>query len=198
MQAKLGNRGSVRVIPWSEASSTDLPCAAQDARSDHDATSNLRIGATISSDVSTPSAAPPGFLRKGSMIAGTKHLAASSNFNGLEFSTTVRQPLGDSVRDPHCRLLWRGRSFGIGFDIPSPTLSQPQSRLGRVQTAAGNDDPTIPATFQTAGRPDAGGVACRNSSGTGDNWPLDRTVRRAARRPIHAGGGAATQRRRCT
>jgi hypothetical protein len=47
------------------------------------------------------------------MIAGTKHLAAGSTFDGLEFSTAMHQSLGDSVRDPHWRLLRGGRIFGI-------------------------------------------------------------------------------------
>jgi hypothetical protein len=43
---------------------------------------------------------------------------------GFAPSTTVHQSFGHSVRDPHRRLLRGGRMFGVGFDIPSPTLSQ--------------------------------------------------------------------------
>jgi hypothetical protein len=94
------------------------------------------------------------------MIAGTKHLAAGSTFDGLEFSTAMHQSLGDSVRDPHWRLLRGGRIFGIGLDIPSPTLSQFQSWPRRVQTAAGSGEQTLSAAFQV-GEPRRAGGPCR-------------------------------------
>ena len=126
------------------------------------------------------------------MIAGTKHLATGSTFDGLEFSTAMHQSLGDSVRDPPWRLLRGGRIFGIGFDIPSPTLSQFQSWPRRVQTAAGNGDQTLSAAFQAGEPRRACGLAGPNNR-TGNNWSLARAGGRAARRSIHAGAGAAAQ-----
>jgi hypothetical protein len=126
------------------------------------------------------------------MIAGTKHLAAGSTFDGLEFSTAMHQSLGDSVRDPHWRLLRGGRIFGIGLDIPSTTLSQFQSWPRRVQTAAGSGEQTLSAAFQAREPRRAGGLA-GPSDRTGNNGSLARAGGRAARRSIHAGAGAAAQ-----
>jgi hypothetical protein len=128
------------------------------------------------------------------MIAGTKHLAAGSTFDGLEFSTAMHQSLGDSVRDPHWRLLRGGRIFGIGLDIPSPTLSQFQSWPRRVQTAAGSGEQTLSAAFQAREPRRAGGLG-GPSDRTGNNGSLARAGGRAARRSIHAGAGAAAQHR---
>jgi hypothetical protein len=114
---------------------------------------------------------------------------------GYASSTTVHQPFGHSVCDPHRRLLRGGRMFGIGFDIPSPTLSQFQSWPRRVQTAGGNGDPTLSAAFQAGDRRRACGGAGATGNRTGNNRSLARAAGRAARRSIHAGAGAAAQHR---
>jgi hypothetical protein len=111
---------------------------------------------------------------------------------GFESSTTVHQSFGHSARDPHRRLLRGGRMFGVGFDIPSPTVAQLQSWPRRVQTAVGNRDQTLSAAFQ-AGEPRRACGLAGPSNRTGNNGSLAPAAGRAARRSIHA--GAAPQHR---
>jgi hypothetical protein len=105
----------------------------------------------------------------------------------------MHQSLGDSIRDPHWRLLRGGRIFGVGLDIPSPTLSQFQSWPRRVQTAAGSGEQTLSAAFQAGEPRRAGGLAGPTGNRTGNNRSLARAGGHAARGSIHAGAGATAQ-----
>jgi hypothetical protein len=127
-------------------------------------------------------------------IGRSRNEAARRPFEvyGYASSTTVHQSFGHSVCDPHRRLLWSGRMFGIGFDIPSPTVAHFQSWPRRVQTAAENGEQTLSAAFQ-AGEPLRAGGLAGPSDRTGNNRSLARAGRRAARRSIHAGARAAAQ-----
>jgi hypothetical protein len=131
-------------------------------------------------------------------IGRSRNEAARRPFEvyGFEPSTTVHQSFGHSVRDPHRRLLRGGRMFGVGFDIPSPTVAQLESWPRRIQTPAGNGDQTS-AAFQAGEPRRACGLAGPASNRSGNNRSLARSAGRAARRSIHAGAGAAPH-RRCT
>jgi hypothetical protein len=129
---------------------------------------------------------------------GTKHLVCSFQAYGFDPSTTVHQSSGHSPRYPHLCLLRRGRMFGIGFDIPSPTVAQSQPRLSRVQTAPGNGDQTSSAAFQAGEPRGARWLACPNGNRTGNNRSLHGAAGAAARCSIHAGTGAAAHHRRFT
>jgi hypothetical protein len=112
---------------------------------------------------------------------------------GFPPSTTVHQSFGHSARDPHRRLLRGGRMFGVGFDIPSPTVAYFQSWPRRVQTAAGNGEQISSAAFQAGEPRRACGLAGPTGNRTGNNRSLARAAGRAARRSIHARAGAAAQ-----
>jgi hypothetical protein len=130
-------------------------------------------------------------------IGRSRNEAARRPFEvyGYASSTTVHQSFGHSVRDPRRRLLRGGRMSGVGFDIPSPTVARFQSWPRRVQTAAGNGEPTLSAAFQAGEPRRACGLAGLTGNRTGNNRSLARAAGRAARRSIHARAGAAAQHR---